>query len=121
MDRDALAWLQSHTQPFEVVEDDNAESKLIALEHNVAIQSLEQFQAQPNRIKQAVKLESVDSFCAYVNRFLDEHTTIYMRTASGGGNGGFEAVLDHHGADVPRWTSHRALFIPERSVEWQEL
>ncbi len=118
MERDALQWIKDHTQPYLEIPDVDSVSQLIARPVEVRIESLEQFQATPNRIKQNVRLDSVLSFSRYVNRFKNEDTTIYMRTSDDGGVGGFEAVLDHHGPSDPQWTSHTAVFIPKQSVEW---
>ena len=119
MDSETLQWLNDHTKAFEEVMTSDSESQLLATPATVGIKSLEQFQSQPNRVKAAAALDSVDSFCDYVNRFMELNTTIYMHMTGMTGNGGFVAVLDHHGKDEPSWTDHTAMFMPKRSVEWE--
>jgi uncharacterized protein YfdQ (DUF2303 family) len=114
-DREALAYLDAHLNGHEEIDAPNAESQLIALPRESQIASLENYQAQPNRIQQKVTLLSCTSFCAYVNRFKGEGSTVYLNAA----DGKFEAVLDHHEPGAPSWASHRAGFKPKQSIEWQ--
>lgn len=113
-DKEALAYLDAHLNGHEEIEADYA-SRLLALPRDSQIVSLENYQKAPNRIQQKVTLLSCVSFCAYVNRFKNESSSVYLNAA----DGKFEAVLDHHAAGEPSWASHRAGFKPKQSMEWQ--
>ena len=119
IDKDALAYLQANLVGHRhLVTNDNIASSLVELAGNSKIESLEQFQDAPNRIKQKAKLFSCESFCSYVNRFRDEATTVYLNVDAGR----FAAVLDHHDSDagnqLPAWCDHRAIYEPKQSLEW---
>jgi len=114
MDKTALEYLRDHLQLYRQLEGEiEVESTLLALPNDVQLESLERFQDHPNSIKQAANLHSVSSFCAYINRFGNPDTSIYLDVD----HGSFAAVLDHHGQE-PAWCKHRATLAPKLSLEW---
>ena len=119
-DKDALGYLQANLVGHRPVQaSDDVSSFLVGVASNSKIESLEQFQDAPNRIKQKAKLFSCESFCSYVNRFRDNATTVYLNVDAGR----FAAVLDHHDSDkgeqLPAWCDHRATYEPKQSLEWK--
>ena len=110
----ALAFLRDELSGHQYIRSENTQSELVSLSKDSRIESLEQYQAQPNRIKQVAKLHSCRSFCDYVNRFKVEPSTVYLDAE----NGKFAAVIDHPEKNAPAWRDHRALFEPKCSLEW---
>lgn len=113
--QEALKYLYENLQGHQYIAAEDAVSDLISLPNSSNIESLEQFQAAPNRIKQKANLFSCASFCEYVNRFKADSTSIYLNVDGGS----FSAVIDHHDNDAPAWGSHRASFSPKLSQEWR--
>lgn len=114
LDESALRFLREHISGFERIPSDSV-SALIALPKDSRVQSLEEFQPQPNAIKQTPSFFSCQSFCDYINRFKNEDSTVYLNVDGGK----FSAVLDHHGAESPQWGRHKATFEPKLSLEWE--
>jgi uncharacterized protein YfdQ (DUF2303 family) len=114
MDDAALQFLKDNLHGHEKVDSPVATSDLVVITQTSKIVSLEEFQEQPNQIKQSPSLFSCASFCQYINRFAAEDSTVYLDVDKGR----FTAVLDHHGSDEPRWCRHKATFAPKQSLEW---
>lgn len=115
IDQSALQYLFQHLEGYTPIKGANSASQLVTIPKDSEIASLERYQAEPNDIRQHAALSSCASFCDYVNRFKDDQTSIYLNVEGGT----FEAVLDHHGREVPRWGRHKASFAPKRSLEWR--
>lgn len=115
--KEALQYLSENLVGFQHVNVDveDIASPLVCVGNSSNLASLEKFQDRPNRITASVRLSSCDSFCAYVNRFKNKESTVYLDVD----NGSFAAVLDHHGANSPSWLTHSASFAPKKSLEWQ--
>lgn len=113
----ALKYLQDHLHQHELLKSEDLElpSDLVAVPADAKLVSLEEFQWQPNAIKQSARLFSCASFCEYLNRFKSDESTVYLNVDQAE----FTAVLDHHGAEQPEWGRHRAKFAPKQSLEWK--
>ncbi|HIF6680803.1 TPA: YfdQ family protein [Serratia marcescens] len=84
---------------------------------NHEVKTLEHFQLQPSLIRQEVRLISVSSLIAYVQKFADPRTAIFADKSETR----IEAVLDYHSAaNSPEWAKHRAVYDCPYSDEWQE-
>lgn len=92
-------------------------SEVVTVAPGVSVQSLEPFQARPNRTKHVATVDSSASFIAYVNRFKGPETSVYLDIVSD--EPSFAAVIDHHGKDVTDWRQHGATFKPRVSLEWK--
>lgn len=92
-------------------------SKVVAVPDKSRLESMERFQAQPNRIEHIAALDSSGAFAGYVNRFKGESTSIYLSIFDG--DPSFTAVLDHHDPKQPSWNGHKARFVPRISMEWK--
>jgi uncharacterized protein YfdQ (DUF2303 family) len=113
---DALKYVRSLDGVQDIL--DNAfPSRVVAIPEKSRVESLERFQAAPDRIKHKAVLNSSEAFAAYVNRFKTAETSVYL-SLGGHGNAHFMAVLDHHGVGAPSWGEHKALFVPKFSLEW---
>lgn len=85
--------------------------------HDHDLTSLEKFQLQPSLIRQQVNLIAVSSLIAYVNKFKDPRTAIFADNTKTK----IVAVLDYHeSAELPSWSSHRAIYDCPFSKEWKE-
>lgn len=85
-----------------------------------SIQSLEGYQAQPNRITAAHTFVATGSLAAYLNRFATEATMISVDYKAAR----ITAVVDGDEPDSPSFKSHKATFIAqldERLVDWLNL
>ena len=111
--KDALQHLFDAIKPYVRVE--GADQAVVAHSTTTRLNSLEEFNQQPNRIRQVARLTSSASFCAYINRFKNPETSVYIDVAKGK----FAAVIDHHAPEAPQWGSHEAVFTPQKSLEWQ--
>lgn len=114
LEKEALEYLEQNLQGHRFVRTVESESDLVSLSANAKIVSLEQYQVAPNRIKQKMSLGSCESFCAYVNRFKEEGTSIYLDV----GAGSFVGVLDHHIPGQAQWGDHAVRFAPQHTMEW---
>lgn len=117
MNESAVRELLEAISPVKVVDPtfEAGESKLVQVPNTHAIKSLEQFQPRPNRIKATPQLASTESFCAYLNRFKGEETSVYIDVDKGV----FTGIIDHHGKEDPRWRDHTVSFAPKTSLEWR--
>lgn len=73
----------------------------------------------PQRIEKTVRLQDVESFCAYVKRFQTEDSLIFCNLAAEGCT--FLAVLDYHGAApalIPHYCKHIARYDSITTPEW---
>lgn len=80
-----------------------------------SIESLEKLRERPTRIKNAVKVVSIDSFIAYLLDRKTEHTVVFAdektRTMLG--------VIDYHEkTGVPSWCTHVVEYTADLSREW---
>lgn len=114
MEREALQFLKDNLEQFKFLVAEDSASELVALSVNTKIESLEQYQEKPNRIKRQVKMLSCDSFTNYINRFKNAETSVYLDVDQGK----FGAMLDHYGTDSPSWCDHAVGFEPKLSLEW---
>lgn len=89
---------------------------VILAPHGTDLKSLEGF-LPPQRIKQAVNLLEAESFIAYVNKFKEEDTLIFVNVTESGAT--FKAILDYHGKDEPQYCSHVASFSLIPTPEWK--
>jgi uncharacterized protein YfdQ (DUF2303 family) len=100
-------------------------SQLAILWRHASIESLERFQSQPNRIEAEVQLNSVASFCEYVNRFANPASSIYLDVYGDINQRGkivapsFVGVIDHPDKDTPAWGGFSAVYEPRLSMEWK--
>jgi hypothetical protein len=117
--KEAIQWLMGSLEPYRAVEEANEAypSRVLAVNGAVKLESLERFQARPNRIQHQAVLDSSTAFVNYVNRFKGSQTSVYLDIVSE--EPSFLAVIDHHGAGVPDWRDHRASFTPRVSLEWK--
>lgn len=96
-------------------------TKIVVLNSNLKVESLERFQNAPSRIRAQVKLNTVESFCDYMNRHKSEFGVEIFVSDSGGCVG----VLDYHTAPTeeavssPDFCEHRATYSPQMSNELQ--
>lgn len=107
--------------PAKVVDVPNSNIPVVVIPEGFKVEGLEKFiwnehRERPERIKQSVTVQDVDSFVNYYNLFSDENT----RTFADENQSRVLAVLDYHGAKEgsPRWGSHRLTLLLQKSPEW---
>ena len=100
------------------------ERAFVTLPPNYRLEDVSKLLPPPERPQQRVKLTTVESFVAYVNRYRTESTAVFADETVGK----FEAVLDYHGAPVQRGLAlppgrghqdHLAYYDAPHSVEWK--
>lgn len=73
----------------------------------------------PRRTRFTADFSDAESFVAYVNHHVSGDTTaLWCDYDAKAGRLVFTAVIDDHAPEAPAWRSHRAVFTPRRSVEW---
>lgn len=97
------------------------DQSFVIVPNGYGIKSMEEFQNRPHRVKAAPKLESVDSFIAYANRWkVEDVSTVFCNVS----DRSLEAVMDdHEKQDLPSWRTHRATYTAKLSRElqfWQQ-
>lgn len=75
----------------------------------------DQYRDQPQRIRETVAVDDVESFLIYWGRHADEESTIYADQ----GRKLITGVLDAHGNDRPRWQTHRVELRLEHTPEFK--
>lgn len=80
------------------------------------IESLEQFQHAPTRIRQAVQLKTEQAFIDYANKFKVSGTSIFSDPDSLE----VKVVFDYHiSAENPKWGNHSAFYNCPFSKDWK--
>lgn len=75
----------------------------------------------PQRIEHGVRLQEVESFNAYVNRFKTDNSLIFCNVDDGAV---FTAILDYHGPAPelkPDYCRHKAQYTAQETPEWSDL
>lgn len=80
-----------------------------------SVESLEQFEKLPRRMKVNRTFTEIDSFIRYVNGFKNDHTLIVGEPFQNR----FHAIIDYHAKGMPQWCGHSANFSPIISKEWE--
>lgn len=78
-----------------------------------SLEDLERFLPAPLTLKQTVSLQSPQAFVAYVNKFKETRTVVFVTEQT------FTAKLDYHGPTLPSWCRHTASYTPKASHQWQ--
>ena len=117
MEKEALQYLHGTLKAAQSFETDpDIQSQLMAVPESCRIESLEQYQDRPNRIRSSVSMGSVQSFINYVSEFgLDETVVYYSVTPLLN----IHAVIDHYTRENPSWEKHKVSYVPEFSIEWK--
>lgn len=110
--------------PIELRDNDAHEcQEVVAVPKGMELKSLLKFQeerrAHPLRISGVAELETIESFCAYVNRFKGDNSLVFC--SEGDGSPCLVAVIDHHGhveGALPSFCRHRATYRFPMSDEW---
>jgi len=93
-----------------------AHTPFLRLPNGGTVESLEQFQAHPSRIRAGVNFRDVDDFVRYVLRYKSDNNTMIFHKASAQR---IDAALDYHGSpDKPSWSTHCASVRLCPSTEW---
>lgn len=89
-----------------------------ALVHqDLSFQKLDTFQEKPRQLKQAVVVDTVDSFNDYLARFADPEQAVIFASAA---DRRLTAVLDYHKPkNEPSWGHHRCLYDLPYSEQWR--
>lgn len=92
-----------------------ATGAFVALPEGFMVHDLEDFQARPNRVSEAVTVREVASLAEYLTRFADANTVTFADWAAGK----IKAVLDYHGPKgAASHASHSCTFAAQRSAAW---
>lgn len=75
---------------------------------------LEDTLAAPVRTRATVRAASVETLCAYVNRFKLSETAIFADPEKVE----VVAIIDYHAPKKPSFATHRISYIPPRALEW---
>lgn len=77
------------------------------------------FRDKPARLQTSVRLDSPESFIAYVETFKTAQTRVFY-AVSQCGPPVFGAIMDYHEADgQAAWCEHRATYAPKFTPEWE--
>ncbi|MDE1464824.1 DUF2303 family protein [Spartinivicinus poritis] len=88
----------------------------VAISHDYKLTSIEQYLPHPIKMRQHVKMNTVQSLINYINRFKNPHTTIFADDT----RQSFNAVIDFHvSQDEPRSGSHTVEYGCPLSREWE--
>ncbi len=97
---------------------------LVSVPNGVTIQSLKpllsEYLEKPERREGTVVLETVESFCEWMNRFKNDDSIVFA--TEGDGSPRLDGVVDHHlkGADgEARFGAHRGKYAFPMSDEWK--
>lgn len=81
-----------------------------------ALEDLEQFQARPRRIKQALSVATARSFIKYVADFGTDYTVVFSNLK----NQQFKAILDYHDpVNGPSWCEHIVTYSCPIDIRWK--
>lgn len=83
---------------------------------------LEKLLPAPRRKIAKVTLTDADTYIDYIKRHGSlAYATLWCKADFVKGNLGFTAILNDHGEEEEQqnWRDHQAIYIPEKSVEWQ--
>lgn len=80
------------------------------------MKNMEHLLDKPSRTKAVVFLHSLESFLDYYARFATENSMIYASDSQNPQR--ITAVFDHHTADEPAWSGHKAILECLPSEEW---
>lgn len=131
---DALSNLFGRVKPSEPLDPNTQRVVLTANDYRV--QGLESYADRPARVRQTVKLTGLAAFVAYVNRYKDAASTLFVApnlSALSKGVAFATAILDYHqtsdespmpvaaGAIQPRWGSHVAVLLASPSIAYAKL
>lgn len=120
MDFNPIKTLLAQAIGITLVAGANAESQLAAIPDGVTLESLEQFQAAPNRIKGKVSLHRYTDFTRYVNDFKLAGTRIFVQPDLKFTRGGVLATVlfDYPEPGKPAWGGHQAQLVVAPSLEY---
>lgn len=107
----------------QVVSEATTQSQLAALPAGVTMQSLEPYQAAPNRIHGLVRLHRYGDFVNYVQDFKVTGTRIFITPNLAFTSGGelALAVLDYPEPGKPAWSTHEVALVVSPSLEYKLL
>lgn len=98
------------------VQTEGGEVPFIVLQGDCKVQDLEGLQAAPRRVREAVKMTSVESFIAYLAKHKTPNTVIFADEATRA----MRAVVDYHnGNNDPDWCDHKVEYTAAFSREWK--
>ena len=94
--------------PVEAISVPGLPAGVFAVHEDYRLEDTEHLEAAPHAIRSNVALVGIDSFTAYVNKFKDADSLLFINPdISSIGKGALAtAVLDYHRADDPRWGRH---------------
>jgi uncharacterized protein YfdQ (DUF2303 family) len=94
---------------------EGCEVPFVVVPNGYTMHDLEKLQAAPRRVREAVKMTSVDSFIEYVKARRNERTVIFADEAARS----LRAVIDYHGEKgEPSWCDHSVHYVAAFSREW---
>lgn len=83
---------------------DQVQAFVIPTESKLVLESAEKFADAPFNVRGTYKVATVESFKAYLERFVDNDTTVWVHPTSGQVRA---VVNDHTDGREPRWGDHR--------------
>ncbi len=82
------------------------------------LESLEQFEDQPYRMRARFRTERITDFCRYVQeQAVQEGGAVFIHPRGKGA----QAVIDYGSHDAPLWGNHRASLAPKHTAEYDSL
>ncbi|HBR2706198.1 MULTISPECIES: YfdQ family protein [Enterobacteriaceae] len=94
----------------------NTDIPSVVVPEGFEVQSLEDFQSSPSRIRQHTNLISPGSLIAYIQRFRDERSVVFADKTTTR----IVAVLDFHQcAEYANWGDHKAVYDCPYSDDWK--
>ena len=84
----------------------------------LALQNMDAFMPVPVRAPHEARLDTLQSFLEYFNRYANSESTVYFK--ANGGEIKCTAVIDHHGKDHDDWGSHKLSYSFPTTPEWQD-
>lgn len=94
----------------------NTDIPSVVVPRDFSVESLEEFQAAPARIRQVTSLISPGSLIAYIQRFRDPRSVVFADKT----RARIVAVLDFHKSpDQANWGDHKAIYDCPLSDEWK--
>lgn len=118
METNIISALETIKEIYPSVEFQEHNGNTIAIvPEGFKLESLEEFEASPYRVKQTARLQSLESFLKYCEAHKEPQSVIFFDEKF------LQAVLFvdyHNGNDLPRWKDHRAEYFAEQDDRWVE-
>ena len=86
----------------------------VAVPSGHKLESVEQFQNEPTRIREQLRVLTPESFIKYFNKFCNNDSLVVLNDD----NQSIIGLLDYHATQSPSWCDHKVEYACPKSREW---